>query len=479
MRRLLIILSAVIALVSCREEQLSSDPSLNLTFSRDTVAFDTVFTSVGTSTIRLMVYNRNRNALLIQRIWTDNSSAFMVNVDGENDLSRLTDIQLNGGDSLFVFIKAHIDPLKVNNPVLIEDNLHFAFNDKTQSVHLEAIGQDVHLIKSAERYTLRNNCTFNDDKPYLIYDTVAVQGKLTLKAGARLFFHDKAAIIAYGGVDAVGSLDKPIVLKGDRVDDLFDNVPYAYVAGMWSGVYLFDLKGTGTKSYRLEYVDILSANVGLYVYSEKETSLPALSLLNSRIHNHAVYGLVLYNTNATVANTELSNAASYCAYLEGGTHRFVHSTIASYFNSTDVRIQSTSRQDVAAVYINNLSKEAQPTHASFHNCIVSGVRGNNLLVATPFEQYYTDTITGCYLKADSLNIPKATHNIYWQKEDSALFVNMYYKYQQYIYYDFRLAEHSPARGIGQTQAAQAYPTDRLGHKRNIDKPDAGCYDWSL
>ena len=477
--RWVVILLVALSLFSCREEQLSSDPSLSLTFSKDTVAFDTVFTSIGTSTLRLMVYNRNSNALLINRIWLDNNNVFKVNIDGENDLTQLTDLQLNGGDSLFVFIKVYIDPLKKNNPVLIEDNLHFALNKKTQTVHLEAVGQDVNLIKTPKRFTLKKHCIFNSNKPYLIYDTVAVEAQLTIKPGARLYFHDKAAIIAYGDVQAVGELNNPITLQGDRTDNLFEHVPYAYVAGMWSGVYLFDLKDTPHKTYTFDYVDILSANVGLYAYSEKNTSLPTLSLLNSRIHNHAVYGLVLINTDATVANSELSNAAAYCAYLAGGKHHFIHSTIASYFNNTDVRIQSTTRDDVAAVYINNLSKEIVPTHTSFRNCIIDGVRTNNLLLATPFEQYYPDTIAGNYLKTDTLQIPHAYRNTYWQKSDSSVFVNTFYKYQQYIYYNFQLAEHSPAKGIGDPDAAKLYQNDRNGHKRNLEHPDAGCYNWNF
>ena len=202
-----------------------------------------------------------------------------------------------------------------------------------------------------------------------------------------------------------------------------------------------------------------------------------MQLFNSRIHNHAVYGLVLQNINAIVVNTELSNAASYCAYLAGGYHTFIHSTIASFFNSTDVRIQSTPREDVAAVYINNLSKDRVPTHASFRNCIVTGIRSNNLLVATPFEQYYIDTIANNYLKADTLHIAHALNNTYWQKTDSDVFVNTYYKYEEYVYYDFRLAEHSPARGIADPTIAAKYKEDRNGQPRNIAKPDAGCYQY--
>jgi len=476
MRRLAILLAIALAFIACREEQISDDPQLQLTFSKDTVAFDTIFTGLGSSTLQFMVYNPNPNALKISRIWQDKAEEFQVNIDGETDINLMKDWELYGGDSLFVFVKVRIDPTKQNAPVLVEDNIHFTVNGKTQTVHLEAYGQDIHLIRSRNHTFVADEYTFTAEKPYLIYDTVAIQNQLTFNPGARLYFHDKAVLIAYGSVSSEGTLDHPITLQGDRIDRLFDSVPYSYVAGMWGGFYLFDTEDAPAKSYQFDHTEILSANVGLYCLSEKTSDMPHLQLLNSRIHNHAVYGLVLQNMDAEVINCELSNAAAYCVYLAGGTHRFIHSTIASYFNSTNVRIQSTLRADVAAVYINNISKRTAHTHTSFQNCIVSGVRRNNLLLATPLPDYYTDTIRGNYLKADSLKVHSAINNIYWQQEDTLpLFRQTYYKYQEYIYYDFRLDSLSPARGIGDSTVAAQYPYDRLGKRRTT--PDAGCYQY--
>ena len=482
--RLLLIVSVLVVFCACREDKVSDDPALRLAFSKDTVAFDTVFTNIGSATARFMVYNPNANAVVISRIWQESGEAFKVNIDGETDLSRTSNWQLRGGDSLMVFVKVHIDPTKQNAPVLEEDNLYFSVNGNTQVVHLEAFGQDVHLIKTKNRLTVRDMMLFEADKPYLIYDTVAVRNQLTIKAGARLYFHNDASLLAYGSLDAKGTLQQPITLQGDRIDRLYDSVPYSYVSGMWGGVYLLDEKDAPAKTYTLEYVDILSANVGLFCVSEKTTDLPQLTLLNSRIHNHAVYGLVVQHMDATVANCELSNAAAYCAYLSGGKHRFIHSTIASFFNYTNVRIQSTMREDVSAVYINNLSKSNIPTQASFRNCIVTGVRKNNLLVATPLPHYYEDTIANNYLKADTLHIAAAFNNVYWPKDDTThVFRNTYYKYKVYEYYDFRLDSLSPARGIGDSATALSYPLDRLGQPRvryaegDTIRPDAGCYQF--
>ena len=158
-----------------------------------------------------------------------------------------------------------------------------------------------------------------------------------------------------------------------------------------------------------------------------------------RIHNHALYGLVLINTDALVTNTEISNCASYCVYCSGGTHQFVHSTIASYFNYTTIRIQSVAKDNCAAVYIDNLAKTGPQTNTSFYNSIITGYLTNQLVVATPFDRFYPGAFVGNYLKTDTLAIPHASSNVYWQKTDTAnVFVNDFYKYKEYVYYDFHL-----------------------------------------
>ena len=296
---------------------------------------------------------------------------------------------------------------------------------------------------------------------------------MTIEAGATLYMHSGACIFALGDVDARGTLDAPIVIRGDRLDNLFDSVPYLYAGGSWNGLYL---QAEQPHTYDFQYVDILSGNIGLYCYSNCVSSLPVLRMNGCRIHNHALYGLVLINTGALVTNTEISNCASYCVYCAGGNHQFIHSTVASYFNYTSIRIQSVAKEDAAAVYIDNLSKTGPQTVTSFYNSIITGFLSNQLVVATPFDQFYPGTFVGNYLKTDTLRMPHAANNVYWQKSDTAkVFVNDFYKYKEYIYYDFRLDSLSPAIGIGDSIVALPYPTDRNGINRANTQPDAGCY----
>lgn len=475
-RNIVFVLAAVLCLFAgCSEYRTSDDPTLRLAFSCDTLSFDTVFTAQGSATAQMKVYNRNASALLIDRVWLKDGKAYRVNIDGEPDADKWRDIQINGHDSLYLFIRVEIDPLDQDNPVLVTDQLCFHLkNGHTQEVELEAYGQDVKRIgrKGCGR-TDTTSMAFTAERPYLVFDTLIIRENMLLEAGTTVYMHNGACIYVGGDVTAAGTVSHPIVFRGDRLDRLFDSVPYAFAGGSWNGIYL---QGTPAQKYELQYVDILSGNIGLYSYNDgKGATLPQLTMNGCRIHNHSMYGLVLVNTDATVTNSEISNCASYCVYCAGGTQRFFHTTVASYFGFTNIRIQSVTKDDVAAVFIDNLDKTAHTT-TSFYNSIITGYLSNQLVVATPFDQYYPGEFIGNYLKTDSLHIPNARDNTYWQKTDTAaLFVNDFYKYKEYIYYNFHLDSISPAIGIADSLLAVPYPSDRDGVSRAGIKPDAGCY----
>ena len=478
MKKWLPILCMILGMVACQQDIVSDDPTLQLAFSHDTVLFDTVFTTMGSSTKRVMVYNPNKNALHIDQVSMREGKYFKINLDGENNPEQLRDITLRGGDSLFVFIRTYIDPLNENSPVLIEDDLAFGVNGKTQRINLQAYGQNVEKIRIPGD-SLLVALSLTSEKPYLLYDTVNV-GNLTIESGTTIYMHTGAALYVYGNMIANGTKEAPITFRGDRTDRLFDSVPYRMASGQWDGIYLLHAKGILPPTYTLNYVDILSGSVGLYFYSEATgILLPKVTLKNSRIHNHSTYGLVLQNVNAEVTNCEISNCASYCVYLAGGKHNFVHNTIASYygFPYTTLNIhQNMLAEDVAAVYINNLSKNTAKTKSSFTNCIITGGRKNSLVVATPLPDYYEGRFEGNYLRCDSLDAAYAKNNVYASDSDTMVFRNIYYLYEKYHYYDFRLDSLSPARGIGDSIVALEYPTDMVGCPRK-GKPDAGCYEY--
>lgn len=475
MRRWIVYIVCVLAFIGCREYQVSDDPSLRLTFSADTICFDTVFTEQGSATAQLMVYNPNKNAIVIDKIWLEDGEAFRVNIDGEPVYKSGKEFTIFGKDSILVFIRVtDFGPMAENGAILIEDLLHFHLaTGTTQDVVLEAYAENAARLGHLGRRTeIEGDYTFSAEKPYILFDTILVGGKMTIEAGARLYMHQGASLVALGDVEALGTMDKPIYIRPDRMDNLFDSVPYLYAAGGWNGFYL---QSEEAKNYTFSYVEIVSGNVGMSCVSTCKGTLPTLQMDGCKIHNHTLYGLVLEHVDALVTNTEISNCGLYCVYCNGGKQDFVHSTIASYFGYTNIRIQSAKKENTAAVYIDNLSKTGEPTMTSFYNSVITGYLANQLVLATPLEQYYEGVFSHNYLKTDTLLASNAKDNTYWQETDTSVFRNTYYKYKEYIYYDFRPDSLSPLRGIGDSIVALPYPMDREGVSRALMRPDAGCY----
>ena len=464
-------------MTGCHEEQVSSDPSLRLAFSTDTLRFDTVFTTIGSSTRQVMVYNPNRQAVRIEDV-SVSTDYFRINLDGENDPARLHDIVLFGGDSLYLFIRATINPQAQNAPVLINDSVVFHLNGHRQNLQLEAYGQDVHIVRTAGRHTQTDTYRFTADRPYLIYDTLTVSGVTVMDAGATLYMHTGASLWFSGTLHAHGTLDKPIRITSDRLDKLFAQVPYQMASGQWDGIYLIHKAGTPAVDDTLNYVEIRNGNIGLYSLCEDAAVRSRLVIANSRIHNQSRYGIVLLNTDATVYNTEVSNCASYCLFLSGGDHLLTHNTIASYFGYpySNLNIHTTGREDVAAVYVNRFSDSIAPTQIRLFNSIVAGAREQNMMVALQDSGMFTGEIAGNYLMCDTLPFEGCHDNVYGNVNDT-VFRNIRYLHGEYQYDDVRLDSLSPARGIGLPQPAQSYPMDRNGIPRT-DNIDAGCYQWT-
>lgn len=465
-----ILLMLLPLLVGSCENRLTDDPSARFSFSTDTLRFDTVFTTAGSATKTLLIYNTQKRALDIRSARLAIGKSFKVNMDGEQDLSQISHLQVAGGDSLFLFVRASIDPADRTQPLLVQDKLLLEVGDHTEEIVLEAYGWDVHLVDSMNVVL---NKTLTADKPWLIRRCIEVRktATLTIEPGAYLFMHDNAYLLAKGGgIQAKGTQEAPIRILSDRLDDIYPDIPYLYVGGRWDGIYL-----QAPKSAQLENVEILSGNVGLYLQGSGSEKL---TLHNSRIHNHTLYGVAITDADAVITNTEVSNCAEYCMYLSGGRFHITHSTIASFFNNTRYAIQTTTRVDtISPLYINNLSKAHAKTEVYLRNSVLAGMKKRCLMLATPFREYYAGEFVGCWLQTDSIPAAYAHHNIYHLGHCKDLFRCDYYEDKKQ-YYDFRLDSLSPARNIADSLIATELPTDRNGRDRMADgKPDAGCYEY--
>ena len=471
----LIFLLPIICFYSCEDDLFSSDPEKVLSFSTDTLTFDTVFTTIGSTTEKLMVYNPNNRALKISSIGLAGGakSQFRINVDGSLSAdNHFSDIEIRAKDSMYIFVEVTVDPRDVNAPVLVADSVIFRINGVEQKVRLEAFGQDMILFRNK---LILNDTTLSADKPYLIYGNLTVDSAKTLHlpAGCQLYFHNNANLMVRGNLRAEGTFDKPVLLRGDRLDKakFLYPVPYNYVAGQWGGVYLLWNKG----NHLLRNVNINSGYVGIYMNNSDRNQLPELRIENCRIHNFVYYGLVVQNANVQVMNTEISNTGSYSVYLSGGKHVFLQSTIANYYNSSPGR--PSSRDKNPAVMIMGLYRTA-PMQTEFRNCIVAGGLETELSIVSRFLTQYKAVFSDSYIRRKEAYELSQFQNIRWYAQNDTIFKHPFYNDTTSVYFNFTPDSVSPVRGLADRTIAAQFPLDLNGANRLEDNaPDAGAYEW--
>ena len=463
----------ILLCTACVDEKFSTDPSLRLSFSTDSLKFDTIFSSIGSVTSKVLIYNRNNSALKISEIALAGAkaSSFHINVDGDKNGDNLfKDVEIGANDSLYIFVSVTVD---LNTPLLVEDSLVFKTNGIQQSVHLQAYGQNVVVLKN-KRCT--KDTTLTADKPFLVFGNLQIDSykTLTINPGCKFYFYNNANIIVKGNLNAQGTLQQPILMRGQRLDLVKFTIPFPYntVAGQWGGIYLQGNKG----NHVLNYVNMNSGRVGVYLQNEDRTSLPELKISNSRIHNNLINGLFIQNGNAVVVNSEISNSGSNTIYLNGGKHSFIHCTIANYFNAGEFATNAKSREFKPAVMIMELNKVA-PMETSFTNCVIAGSYETEFSLASDYPELYKGTFSHSYLKCPKIETSQFT-NIRWSLKKDTVFKHPSYDVRKNIYFNFALDSVSPARGLADKSISGGYPLDINGNNRLADGvPDAGAYEW--
>lgn len=461
---------------SCVDDRFSEDPSLNLRFSTDTLFFDTLFTDIGSSTAQIKVYNPHNKNIKIAAIGLAKGaqSPYRMNLDGEiNANNQFKDVEIRAKDSLFIFVDAMIHPLPSDEPILMKDSIVFLTNGNYQDVKLLSYGQNVEVLRNK---IILNDTTLTNTKPYLIFGDLIVDSAKTLKIqpGSRFYLHDKANIVVYGNILAEGTRENPILFRGDRTDQIFEDVPYNFVSNQWGSIILLNKQGV----HKFNFVQINSGYAGIFFQNQDRNFTPTLEITNSRIHNFLKWGLVVQNGNVIVSNSEISNTGSYSVYLNGGKHTFIHCTVANYFNNANVLLQPSGKEGNSAVMIMELNRII-PMETSFQNCVISGNNTNELEILSRHASIYNGSFKNSYVHNSKPDpIPPMFQNVIWSSANDTVFVNTIFNRKEKKYYNFGLDSVSPARNIADYEVATLFKYDLNGQNRLADgKPDAGAYEW--
>ena len=466
------------------EEHYSTNPAYRLSFSMDTLAFDTVFSSVGSTTRQFMVYNPNNEPLEMEQVMlaSGEASGFRMNLDGRKG-SRFDRVGIAANDSMYVFVEVTVNPNGQNQPLLIQDSVLFDVNGIRQSVLLEAYGQDVHLCKGG--VTLAQDTLFAADRPYLIYDSLVVAegATLTLGEGVTFYMHDQANLIVYGTLRAEGTPSNPVTLRGDRLDYILNDVlPYDRTPGQWGGICF------RASSYQNELAYTIVRNGTNGILCEPSTpDQPKLRLRHAQVTNMANDLLVAVNSDVEATDTEFSNAGGSVATLVGGTYYFAHCTLANYMSLTARRsISDENTLDSKCLYLlHEATVNGQGPYpiqqAYFDNCLIDGSFGaGDLLTGGEIQLSagdYDYRFNHCVLKAKPSDDSRFNEVLF--VSESPLYRATGGQANKYAY-DFRL-DTVAAPGVGQADVAisRLYPLDRYGVNRleSANGPTIGAYEF--
>jgi len=473
-------------LAACSDyESFSDSPDFRLTFSADTIAFDTLVSTIPSSTKTLYAFNRNGDGLRIRTIQLEGgaTSHFRVNADGRFLADGIWhDFEVLRHDSLVLRIEMTPPEAGSTEPLYFTEKLHFLLeNGAQQTVVLTGGSIDAYITRGM---VVDENTTLQTDKPYVIYDSLVVSkgAELTLGEGTRLMFHDKAALHVYGKLTVLGSQEKPVVLRGDRMDHMFDYLPYDNTPSRWEGVVIH----RGSYGNSLRYCDLHSSLFGIICEDTEQLkpdeASPSVTLDCCILHNIGGDGLQLNNCVSSVTNTQISNTLGHTVSISGGSHIFIYSTLAQFYPFTGQKGDGLHLASSA-----DGDEYGMLRKAHFINCVITGygqdvIMGENIVTDSYtcnylFHHCFLNTpavddaehFVGCIFDQDK----KSSEEKKLVRQDNFLVFDT----ENFIY-DFTPKDSSLIRSLADPDYGDLPQFDRRGVSRLSDEgPDAGCYEY--
>jgi len=306
------------------EERLSLNPKKALTFSEDTLFFDTLITTLQSNTKRLYAYNPNRNAVEIEQLRLEGHPAaeYRLIVNGKEGQSH-QNIVLQGKDSLLILAEITADRSTENLPFLLDGKLVVELSNRTQEVPFWAWGQGAFFLKDS---VMSGDIFWENTKPYvLLGDGVLVDENSTLniQEGVEVHLAPGASLFVNGTLKATGSAESPICFGGTRLEYDWQDIP-----GQWGGIIF----GANSQGNSLAFTKIKNGTLGVRIGSPPDQdTIPELTLAQVEIGNMTAAGIVGFSADISLQNCLVYNCLEYTAAFQGGGDITAqHCTFANY-----------------------------------------------------------------------------------------------------------------------------------------------------
>lgn len=470
---------------SCKENnKINTNPSVKLHFSTDTVMFDTIFTTVGSTTKELKIYNKEKQNINISyiRLARGNDSPYQLNINGTSSIS-MNNVEIRADDSLYIFIRVTIDP---NRDKMIEtDSILFETNGNLQDVDLVAWGQDANYFtpdtyrEHLPPYKIvvheNENITWTKDKPYVIYGYAVVDstGILNINPGVKIYFHHNSGLWVYkgGSIKVNGTIDKPVTFQGDRLEEFYKDLP-----GQWDRIWLNE----GSIDNEFNYAVIKNAFIGIQAETLESNMGNKLILKNTIIENMTGIGLFTRAYKVVAFNDVIANCGGYCLALSsGGNYDFRHCTIGNYWDNS-IRLTPSLYLNNYIDYLNENGQitdhyEFDLTKAYFGNCIIYGNNYEEIGLDKKYDGAFNYQFDHCLLKT-KLNTNDEKYYTNCIKNQDPLFTN----YNENNYELDSIISSAIDTGSMEVINSSLFniTNDIKGNSRTSDnKPDLGAYEF--
>ena len=440
-----ILLIGVVFIFSCKKTGITSDPNASVYTSADTLHFDTVFTTTGSITQYVKIFNNNDQSLILNNVQLmgGNASFFSLNVDGTPG-TTFSNIEIAANDSLYMFVKVGIDATNQNLPFIVQDSIKYTYNGNTRYVQLDAYGKNAVFLRNK---TITQDTTFTNNLPIVILGSLQVNQNvtLTINKGCSIYAHADGAIIVNGTLRSMGDSNSRVSFQGDRLDN-----PYNAYSGSWPGIYFKE----NSDSSVLNYTNILNAYQGVIV--KNGSPHVKLTMNQCKIDNISADGILATNSSVNATNCIISNCGSNVTIGSGGNYNFNQCTIVGYENSY------VSHKSPVLNISNNDGTISYNLAGNFNNCILYGEGGltsDEIAINKTGANAFNLSFNNVFYKTMYNNLSAATFNncIQYQSTTPAFVLTDNNNHL----YDFHLQNNSVCKGIGNSNIPTMYNFDGL------------------
>ena len=233
-------------------------------------------------------------------------------------------------------------------------------------------------------------------------------------------------------------------MRGDRLDRMFDYLPYDRVSGQWKGIHFHE----SSAKNRLSRTEIRNAGNAIILDSARlDTTQVRLSMTQCIVHNAKGHGLEAVNAFISLRDCQFTNTWGDCVSVIGGVADISYCTLAQFypFNANrGAALRFSNYRDETDIPLYRLCCEGSIVTGYDDDVLMGGIRDTT----AAFNYRFIKTLlrTPKVESADSVRFS----DVLWETPKDSIQGIKHFKIidEKNLYYDFHLDSLSTAQGLG-------------------------------